>query len=419
MEEVLIELRKQTVAFLEQIQIPKFWSIVLQSAFVLVLIIVVAWLTDKIATFFLRKIAPLIIGKTKKKWREALLKNGVFSKVANFVPPVVISIFYHLISSADLRYVIQLFIGSYFIIVFLLLVNAIINTVNTVYDNVEGEIGNLKLYLQLAKVTLFSIGIIAIISIFANRNFMDILKGLGTMITVLLIVYKDTIMGFVAGIQLSANKMVKVGDWVSLPKDNADGTVTEISLNTVKIQNFDQTITTIPTYKLMSESFTNWRGMQESGGRRIKRHIKIDMNSIHFLSTAEINRLGKFKLLKEYISEKLEEVESSKKKEREWVNQRKITNIGTFKKYIENYLLSTGFVNTDMTFMVRQLQSTEIGVPIEIYFFCKEKDLGTYEKIQSNIFDHIISIVPEFNLRVYQRLSGSTFKIKERKKKNT
>lgn len=417
MKQSLTDFRERFVLLLEQINIDPFWAKVMQSFVVLVLIIIFAWVTYKLATLLMRKLAPLVIGKAKADWREALLENKVFSKVANFIPAVFVSIFYHAISSGEFRYIIELFIGTYFIIVFLLLANSIINTVTTVYDDVEGEIGNLKLYLQLIKVALFSIGIIAIISIFANRNFMDILKGLGTMITVLLIVYKDTILGFVAGIQLSANKMVKVGDWVSLPKDNADGTVTEISLNTVKIQNFDQTITTIPTYKLMSESFTNWRGMQESGGRRIKRHIKIDMDSIHFLSTAEINRLGKFKLIENYISEKLKEVESSRKKEQEWVNQRKITNIGTFKKYIENYLLSTGFVNIDMTFMVRQLQSTETGVPIEIYFFCKEKALNTYEQIQSNIFDHIIAVVPLFNLRIYQSLSGSSFKIKQRKAK--
>lgn len=416
MKDTLQHIREQSIDFLAQLQITGIWATVIQSIVVFLLIILVAWIADKIATKIMRKLAPILIGKAKNEWKEALLENKVFSKISSFIPAVVIALFYHIIASDDLRHIIQLFISSYFIIVFLLLANAIINTITSVYSDIEGEMGNLKLYLQLAKVALFSIGIIAIVSLFANKNFMDILKGLGTMITVLLIVYKDTILGFVAGIQLSANKMVKVGDWVSLPKDNADGTVTEISLNTVKIQNFDQTITTIPTYKLMSESFTNWRGMQESGGRRIKRHIKIDMNSIHFLSTNEIKRLGKFKLLRDYIANKLEEVESSKKNETEWVNQRKITNIGTFKKYIENYLLNTGYVNTDMTFMVRQLQSTEIGVPIEIYFFCKEKDLSTYEQIQSDIFDHIISIIPEFNLRVYQRLSGSTFKIKERKK---
>lgn len=418
MEQTLIHLRNKTVNLLEQLGLSTIWSIFLQSIIVFFLIILFALVADKIATFLMRRLAPIILGKARINWKKFLLKNRVFSKTASFIPAIVISVLYHIIASADLRYVIELFIDTYFIIVFLLLANAIINTVDSIYVNIEGNIGNLKLYLQLAKVVLFSIGVIAIISIFANRNFMDILKGLGTMITVLLIVYKDTIMGFIAGIQLSTNKMVKIGDWISLPKENADGTVTEISLNTVKIQNFDQTITTIPTYKLISESFTNWRGMQESGGRRIKRHIKIDMNSIHFLSTEEINRLGKFKLLEKYISEKLKEVESSKKKEQEWVNQRKITNIGTLKKYIENYLLSTGFVNTEMTFMVRQLQSTETGIPIEIYFFCKEKDLGTYEQIQSNIFDHIISVVPLFNLRIYQSLSGSSFKIKERRNRN-
>ncbi|MBS9773858.1 MAG: mechanosensitive ion channel [Tenacibaculum sp.] len=406
MKEFLIQFREQTVSILQEtIHLPAFWAVVVQSIIVFILILLFAWVANRIATKLMRSLAPVIIGKTKIGWREALLENKVFSKISNFIPAIVVLNFYHFIASEDLRHIIELFIDSYFIIVFLILANSVINAISDISKNIEGEIDNPQLYLQLIKVILFSLGIIAIISIFANRNFIDILKGLGTMITILLIVYKDTIMGFVAGIQLSANKMVKVGDWVSLPKDNADGTVTEISLNTVKIQNFDQTITTIPTYKLMAESFTNWKGMEESGGRRIKRHIKIDMNSIHFLSTEEINRLRKFKLLEKYISNKLEELENSNKGEKEWVNQRKISNIGTFRRYIENYLLSTGYVNTDMTFMVRQLQSTEIGVPIEIYFFCKEKSFVNYEQVQSNIFEHIISIVPEFNLQIYQRLS--------------
>lgn len=409
MSDFLIELKKQSLNFLHQLHISNFWSIVIQSALTFILILCIAWLADKLATLIMRRFVPKIIGKTNNNWDDILLKNKVFSNISHFIPGFIVLAFYKIIASKDLQFLIELLIESYFIIVFLLVVNAIINSFSDIYGNIKGESGNIKIYLQLAKVIMYSLGAIAIISIFANKNFIDILKGLGAMLTVLLIVYKDTIMGFVAGIQLAANKMLKVGDWVSLPKANADGTVTEISLNTVKIQNWDKTITTVPTYKLMSESFTNWRGMEESGGRRIKRHINIDMDSVHFLSEEEINRLQKIDLLTSYINEKLEVLKISNQKKQNNINQRKLTNIGTFRKYIENYLLSTGFVNTEMTFIVRQLQPTELGVPIEIYMFCTEKAWAIYEEIQSDIFDHIFAIITEFNLRIFQRPSSTMF----------
>lgn len=217
------------------------------------------------------------------------------------------------------------------------------------------------------------------------------------------------IMGFVAGIQLSANKMVYVGDWVELPKDGADGIVIDIGLTTVKVQNWDRTITTIPTYKLTSESFTNWRGMQESDGRRIKRHVNIDMESIHFLSEEEINTFRKIRLISEYIEDKIKIINQVNANEPEQFNQRRLTNIGTFRKYVENYLRESGYVNLDMMFLVRQLQATEKGVPIEIYMFSKIKEFIIYEGIQSDIFDHIIAIVPTFNLRLFQEPTGHNF----------
>ncbi len=409
MKKILTELQNQSVLFLRDMHIPKFWSVVLQSIVIFIGILLIAWLIDKILTLIMRQFIPKIIGKTKNNWDDILLKNNVFDNISHFIPGIIVVAFYHLIASQDLRFLIELFIESYFIIILLLVVNAVINSFSDIYGNIKGESGSIKIYLQLAKVAMYSLGAIAIISIFANKNFIDILKGLGAMVTVLLIVYKDTIMGFVAGIQLSANKMLKVGDWISLPKNNADGTVIDISLNTVKVQNWDKTITTVPTYKLMSESFTNWRGMEESGGRRIKRHINIDMDSVHFLSNEEITNLKKIELIESYISEKLSELEISNKDKKEYINQRKLTNIGTFRKYIENYLLSTDFVNTDMTFIVRQLQPTELGVPIEIYMFCKEKVWATYEKIQGDIFDHIFAIIPEFKLRIFQRPSNAVF----------
>ncbi len=386
------------------------WAVLIQSILAVVLILLVAWIIDFLITFLMRKLASQTIGIAKNKWYDILLKNKVFAKAAHILPGVVLMSLYHLIASPHVRNFIENIIDSYFLIVVVLLINGILNSFYDWYGRKRGEYTNIKIYIQLLKVIVFSFGALIIISIFANKNFMDILKGLGAMVTILLIVYKDTIMGFVAGIQLSANEMVKVGDWVSFPKDNADGTVIDISLTTVKVQNWDKTITTIPTYKLISESFTNWKGMEESEGRRIKRHINIDMDTIYFLSPADIEKFRKFKLLKEYIESVSKDIAKTNEGEPDYVNQRRLTNIGTFRIYVENYLKSTGYVNTDMTFIVRQLQSTEMGLPIEIYMFSKEKKWRKYEEIQSNIFDHIFAILPEFNLMIFQNPSARSFR---------
>lgn len=412
LENFLVDLRQLSVSFFEKFNIGHFWIVLIQSVSVLFVLLVLAWAIDRFATFLMRRLAPKFIKKTKNKWDDIILKNRVFSNAAHFLPGFVFLFFNPIIASKKVRIFIENTMVAYFIIVALLLANALLNSLYDIYLRHREERAkalNIKIYLQLVKVALFSLGAIAIISIYANKNFKEILTGLGAMLTILLIVYKDTIMGFVAGIQLSANKMVKIGDWISVPKDNADGDVVDISLTTVKVQNWDKTITTIPTYKLISESFTNWIGMQESGGRRIKRHINIDIDSIHFLSTDEIEEFKKMNLLTEYINQKLEDITVSNKNVKEPINQRKLTNIGTFRKYTENYLLNTGFVNTDMTFIVRQLQPTEKGLPIEIYLFCKEQKWAIYEGVQADIFDHIFAIIPQFNLRVFQSPTGNSF----------
>lgn len=408
----LVELRQQSVAFFENLDIPTFWSVALQSILVVVSLFILAWLVDKVVTYVMRKLSTKFTLKTENKWDDILLKNKVFANAAHFFPGFVFLFLDTIIASNPIRFFIDTILATYFIIVALLFLNALLNSVYDIYVRYNEEKAkelNLKIYLQLLKVVLFSMGVIAIISIYANKNFKEILTGLGAMLTILLIVYKDTILGFVAGMQLSANKMVKIGDWISIPQHNTDGNVIDIGLNTVKVQNWDKTITTVPTYRLISESFTNWVGMKESGGRRIKRHIYIDLDSIHFLDTEEINRLSKIQLITAYINEKLEEIGTANQGVDMQVNQRKLTNIGTFRKYIEYYLLSTGFVNEDLTFLVRQLQPTERGVPIEIYMFCNEQRWALYEQVQSDIFDHIFAIVSEFNLRMFQNPTGNSF----------
>jgi miniconductance mechanosensitive channel len=238
-----------------------------------------------------------------------------------------------------------------------------------------------------------------------------LLAGLGALAAVLILAFKDTILGFVASIQLSANEMVHIGDWISMPSHGADGTVTDITLNTVKVQNWDKTISTIPTYALVSESFNNWKGMEESDGRRIKRSVLIDMGTIKFCDAAMLGRFEKFDLIRDYVIQKENELKEHNRKnnisDEDYISGRHQTNVGIFRKYLEVYLQQHPKINLDMTFLVRQLQPTEKGLPIEIYVFSKDQEWANYEAIQADIFDHIFAVVPEFELKVFQEPSGS------------
>lgn len=261
-------------------------------------------------------------------------------------------------------------------------------------------------------VASIAVGIF-IVSLLIGRSPVILLSGLGAMTAVLMLVFKDPILGLVAGIQLSANHMLKLGDWLEMPKYNADGAVIDVGLTTVKVQNWDNTITTVPTYALISDSFKNWRAMSESGGRRIKRSVNIDVTSINFISEAEMKKLARSRLLGDYILEKSRELERYNL-EHDWdlslaLNGRRLTNIGTFRAYLEMFLRKHANIRKDMTIMVRQLAPTEDGVPIEIYCFTNTVAWVEYESIQSDIFDHIFAVVPEFGLRLHQSPSGHDF----------
>lgn len=267
---------------------------------------------------------------------------------------------------------------------------------------------------QILKILLYFVGIIIIIGIIINKSPATLLAGLGASAAILSLVFKDTIVGFVSGVQLSANNMLRVGDWITVPKYNADGDVIEVSLNTVKVKNFDNTITTIPPHILINDSFQNWRGMEESGGRRIKRSINIDMNSVKFCSPEMLAKYKKIALIKDYVEEK-EQVLNQYNEEfgidnSILVNGRRQTNLGVFRAYVERYIASLPAVNQNLTHMVRQLQPTEKGIPIELYFFSAEKKWILYENIQSDVFDHLLAVLPEFDLAMFQNPTGSDFK---------
>jgi miniconductance mechanosensitive channel len=272
----------------------------------------------------------------------------------------------------------------------------------------------IKGYLQVFKIVLFIIGGIFVVSMLIGRSPVYLLGGLGAFSAVLLLIFRDPILGLVGGIQMSVNDMVRPGDWIVMEKSGADGMVTDISLTTVKVQNWDKTITTIPTYSLVSESFVNWRGMEESGGRRIKRSINIDMNSVKFASPEQLEKLKKIHLVTQYLNDKEKELalynETNKIDDEVLVNGRRQTNLGVFRAYISAYLKSNPNISQEMTFLVRQLQPGASGIPIEIYVFSKVQAWALYEGIQSDIFDHLLATVPEFGLQVFQNPSGADFR---------
>lgn len=269
----------------------------------------------------------------------------------------------------------------------------------------------IKGYVQVVKIIVYCAAVIMMISVLIEQSPLLLLSGLGAMAAVLMLVFKDTILSLVASVQLSSNDMLRVGDWIEMPSMNADGDVIDIALHTVKVQNFDKTITTIPTHKLISDSYRNWRGMTESGGRRIKRALPLDQNSVRFLSDEEIQNLRRFRLLDEYLAKKDEE-------RREWntrelagdvnpVNARRFTNIGTFRAYVIAWLRAHPRLSTKgFTLLVRQLEPTPQGLPLEIYCFAATTNWGEYETIQADVFDHMIAILPEFGLRLFQEPSG-------------
>lgn len=369
-------------------------------------------ITKKIIVVFIGK----IVRKSKNKWDDILYEKKVFSRLAQIAPALVI--YYSTVSFLDdypeIASVAKSIIYIYIIIMSLTIFNVFLDTIYHIYLNsTVAKNRPIKGLIQSIKIFIYFSATILILSILLGKSPSSLLAGLGALAAILLLVFKDTILGFVSSIQLSANDMVKIGDWISMPSHHADGVVTEINLNTVKVQNWDKTISTIPTYALVSESFNNWKGMEESGGRRIKRSINIDMKSVKFCSKEMLNKFKKIQLLTTYINKKQKELDEFNKNnnidDTVLVNGKRMTNIGVFRKYIEEYLKQNPNIHNDMTFLVRQLQPTEKGIPLEIYVFSKSCEWAKYEAIQADIFDHVLAIVPEFELNIFQNPTGSDF----------
>jgi miniconductance mechanosensitive channel len=381
--------------------------------FMLLLLILLSYIGYWVTWKLMRKILIPIMKRSKNQFDDLLIKHRFFRKVSYLVPALILYYFTDdTVTIPLLISFIRTLLELFFIINSVLIIHSVLATINDFYDRYEfAKDHPIKGVIQVLNIILYIGAILVTIALLVDKDISSLVISLGALSAVLLLIFKDPILGFVGGLQLIFNKMLAIGDWIAMPKFGADGTVLEINLTTVKVQNWDKTIVTIPTYSLISDSFQNWRGMEESGGRRIKRSINIDMDSIRFCSEEMLEKFKKIHVLKPYLERKERELEEYNKKYKpdlsSTVNGRRQTNIGVFRAYLKAYLRNRSDVHQDMTFLVRQLQPHEKGLPIEIYVFTKTIEWAKYEDIQSDIFDHVMASIPEFDLQVYEFPSNS------------
>ncbi len=381
-----------------------------------ILLVIACYLIYLIVRSLIRSFVHAFAAKTKSHWDDIMIKRKVFARISLLIPLIIFNLYfkYVLIDYPVLHALIQGLIEIMIVATSLTILLAVLNSLNEIYQSYDiSKARPIKGYLQVAKIIVYILAGVYIISIFLGDKGFGWLAGFGAFSAVLMLVFKDPILGFVGGIQLTSNNMVKLGDWISMPKYGADGTVTDITLTTVKVQNWDKTITTIPTYTLVTDYFQNWRGMEESGGRRIKRSINIDMKSVKFCTPEMLEKYHKIHVLNTYLETKNKELVAHNEKfdldNEILVNGRRQTNLGIFRAYLKAYLRNKPEVNLDMTFLVRQLQPTENGIPIEVYVFSRIQEWASYEDIQADIFDHILAVIPEFDLQVFQHPTGADF----------
>ena len=357
----------------------------------------------------MKRILIPVFRRSKNQFDDLLIKHRLFRRISYLVPTFILYYFIQdsIFAIPVLVSVIRRILEVTFVLIVVLIVDSILSALNDYYDRFEFSKDHpIKSLVQIIKIVLYLFGSLFAIATLLHRDLNSLFIGLGTLSAVLMLVFRDPILGFVGGLQLIFNKMIRIGDWISMPQYHADGTVLEITLTTVKVQNWDKTIVTIPTYSLISNSFQNWRGMEDSGGRRIKRAVYIDMDSVHFVSEEELVRFRKIKMLRPYLEKKEKEIEAYNKKfnmdPEVLVNGRRQTNLGIFRAYLKAYLTNREDIRNDMTFLVRHLPPSEKGIPIEIYVFTKTTEWAAYEDIQADIFDLVLAVLPEFGLRVYQ-----------------
>lgn len=363
---------------------------------------IITWTVHLLTRRWLARVVLKLTRRTATNWDDLMFDQHFFNCLGLLISPIVVQVIFQAREWTEFAFLMKM-LNVWIVISALLIVSSVLDGINRIYESYPVSKNRpIKVFIQVIKIFFYCAVIIIVISILIDKDPLALLAGLGAVSAVLMLVFKDSILGFVAGIQLMSNRMVNIGDWIVMPSSNADGDVIEINLTTVKVQNWDKTISTIPTYKLVSESFTNWRGMQESGGRRIKRSVNIDIYSVHYLTDEDVENLKQSSLLKAYIENKQQEIREYNANVENPLDKRRLTNLGTFREYMEAWLAANPNINLEMTHMVRQLQPTPTGIPLEIYCFSANKQWVSYERIQSDIFDHLFAILPLFKLKVFQ-----------------
>lgn len=377
------------------------------GGFAITIKILIAILIAVIIFLILNKLILSIIkhfvNHSKTKWDDILYDSHFFAKITYIIPAILFDIFIANIVWEDL-YILHRITAIWIVISVLVAILSFLNGVARIYDVYEASKNKpITVFIQILKIIFYTITVIIISSIVLGKSPEKLLYGLGAFTAVLMLIFKDSILGFVAGVQLMSNKMLAIGDWIEMPSGDANGAVLEINLYTVKVQNWDMTISTVPTYQLISQSFTNWRGMEQSAGRRIKRSFNVDISSVHFLSTEEIESLKKSNFLNDYLKQMVDSLDGyTPTGEINHLDTKHLTNFGVFRIYLTSWLKANPRINQNMTMMVRQLQPTATGIPLEVYCFSAVQEWVGYEGVQSDLFDHILAVAPYFYLRVFQ-----------------
>lgn len=379
----------------------------------IVVLLLVAFIAQQVTQRYLVTLMGRLTRRTRGSWDEALYERRVFHRLGRLVPLIVIQAGIALVPDVPVvvALVLERAAAGLMVVVMIRAIGAAVGTAGDIYErNPASRERPIKGYLQGLTLLVYLVGIILAIAVVMDRSPLLLLSGIGVLASVLMLVFRDTILSFVAGIQLTTNRLISVGDWISMPQFGADGDVVDIALNSVQVQNFDRTITAIPTHKFLDHSFVNWRGMQRSGGRRIMRNLVLDMSTIRFLTPEEVDHFGRYVLLRDYIAHKkrvLAQFAEEHVPDPGFIaEERRLTNVGTFRAYIEMYLRRHPGVHQEMTFLVRQLEPTSQGVALQVYVFANSTAWAVYEGIQADIFDHLLAVAGTFGLRVFQEPSG-------------
>ena len=377
-------------------------------------LLLVAWTVHLLTRRFIVDLLESLVKRTEAEWDNQLINVGFFKHLAHLLPTLIIYLGAPVLlyGSPIWSDVAQRIALVYMVFVTAQMASDLLTVGLRSYERSSAEAGkrSIKSYVQVARLIVWLFATIVMVGVAIDRSPWALLTGLGAMTAVLMLVFKDSILGLVASVQIAGNDMVRIGDWIEMPSHGADGDVIEINLTTVKVRNWNKTISTVPTYALVSNAFKNWRGMSESDGRRIKRSLYLDVSSIRLAHDSDLDRWSRIACLEPYLAERrqaIAEHNDSLSADLEMpVNGRRLTNVGTFRAYVAAYLQTHPGINQEMTLLVRQLPPTERGLPIELYCFSRDKRWGYYEDLQSDIFDHLFAVLPEFGLKAFQGPTG-------------